>query len=327
MHMYIIWKVMRSVFGSCLIYSMSNTKPICLAWCGLICTKMGRFRIKCRYFRTCPRFTCSKKGDGIDNCLSGQRNCQAAARPRATLSTFHVADKRCKEKEQCASSQQQCWEQGRGELESAVSSGEPQEIIMSIHADLKMKIPHICSVYVGFAVPPTQSLVPTHVSVFQGQSCFWDKLRASFLACEWSSVTDLFAFPPSPSVPKWFPTQATSRDDICKARPHCISTVLHLAPLCWAQLPQDTAPAAVHWLGRCLSCSLTPNQDEGCLGIISLGNLGLVTSVCTSQYSGEWDGTDGSAASWHIISHLPQPLALKWGPGYGPTEGRSWQQW
>lgn len=61
---------------------------------------------------------------------------------------------------------------GEGELEPAVSSGEPQGIIMFIRADLKMKIPHICRVYVGFAVPPTHSPVPTHVSVFQGQSCF-----------------------------------------------------------------------------------------------------------------------------------------------------------
>lgn len=55
---------------------------------------------------------------------------------------------------------------------------------------------------------------------------------------------------------------------------------------------------------------------------ISLDSLELVTSMSTSQYSGEWDGTDGSAASWHIISHVTQPLALKWGPGYGPTQGR-----
>lgn len=69
--------------------------------------------------------------------------------------------------------------------------------------------------------------------------------------------------------------------------------------------------------------SLTQDGDEGCLGIISLGNLELVTSMCTSQYSGEQDGINGSAASWHRA----QSLGLKWGPGYGPTEGKLWQQW
>ena len=101
--------------------------------------------------------------------------CQAKGTARLQgdpeLCIFPSADKRCKQQEQRANSLQQCWEQGRGELEPAVLSGKPQGIIMSIRADLKPKIPHICSIYVGFAVPPTQSLVPTHVSVFQGQSC------------------------------------------------------------------------------------------------------------------------------------------------------------
>lgn len=74
------------------------------------------------------------------------------------------------QKEQRAKRLWQCWEQGRGELEPAVSSGKPQGIVTSIRDDLEMKIPHVCSVYVGFDVPPTRSLVPTRVSVFQGQS-------------------------------------------------------------------------------------------------------------------------------------------------------------
>lgn len=61
---------------------------------------------------------------------------------------------------------------GEGRAGTAVLSGKPQGIIMSIHDDLKPKIPHIYSIYVGFPVPPSQSLVPTHVSVLQGQSCF-----------------------------------------------------------------------------------------------------------------------------------------------------------
>lgn len=40
----------------------------------------------------------------------------------------------------------------------------------SIRADLKPKIPQICSVRVGFAVPPAQSLVPTHE--FSGSKLF-----------------------------------------------------------------------------------------------------------------------------------------------------------
>lgn len=141
-------------------------------------------------------------------------------------------------------------------------------------------------------------------------------------------MTDLFAFSPSPSVPKWwFPTQAKSRDSICRDK---ATLHFHCAPPC-------TSVQNHGWL--LLQCTgwedvLVAQFDPGCLGIIFLGNLELVTSMCTSQYSGQWDGTDGSAASWHIISshlpaaswhiisHLPQPLALKWGPGYGLTEGK-----
>lgn len=47
---------------------------------------------------------------------------------------------------------------GEGRVEPAVLSGNPQGISMSIRADLKLKIPHISSAYMGFAVPPTQPL-------------------------------------------------------------------------------------------------------------------------------------------------------------------------
>lgn len=103
------------------------------------------------------------------------------------------------------------------------------------------------------------------------------------------------------------------------------STVPHLVPLCRAmdgslrtQLLLQCSGWEDVWVAQ-----LDPGLRWR-MGIISLSNLELVTSVCTSQYSREWDGTNGSAASWHIISHLPQPLALKWGPGYGPTEGKLW---
>lgn len=50
-------------------------------------------------------------------------------------------------------------------------------------------------------------------------------------------------------------------------------------------LPQDTALA-----GKTLELQPDPGPScEGCLGFIYLG---LVTSVCTSQYSGHWDGTE-----------------------------------
>lgn len=278
------------------------------------------------YFRTCPRFTCSKRGDGIYNCLLGQRNCQAEARPRswATLSTFHVADKRCKEKEQCLSSQQHCWEQGRGEPESAVSSGEPQGIIMFIHADLKMKIPHFCSVYVGFAVPSTQSLVLFTFLFSRARvvsEANWGPVSLHVSGAVWQtcllSLLHLL-FPNGGSLLR-------PRAGIVSARtrPRCISTVPHLAPLCRTMDGSCCSALA----GKMFELhSLTQDWNEGCLGIIFLGSLQLVTSMCTSQYSGQWDGTNSSAASWHIISHLPQPLALKWGPGYGPTEGKLWQQ-
>lgn len=279
-------------------------------------------------FRTCPRFTCSKKGDGICNCLSGQRNCQAAGRPRswATLSTFHVADKRSKEKEQCWSSQQQCWEQGRGQLESAVSSGEPQGIIMFIYADLKMKIPHICSVYVGFAVPPTQPLVLlmylfSRARVVSGAN--WGPVSLHVSGAVWQtcllSLLHLL-FPNGGSLPGkeqgWYlQGQGQTAFPVCPT--------VHLCAEPW-MAPTGHSSCCSALAGKMFELhSLTQDQDEGCLGIISLGNLELVTSM----YSGEWDGTDGSAASWHIISHLPQPLGLKWGPGYGPTEGELWQQW
>lgn len=91
-----------------------------------------------------------------------------------------AADKRCKHRAQRASGQQQRWEPGRGELEPAVSVRKPQGIMTSIHADLKPKIPHICSVRVGFTVPPVQSLVPNE---FSGSTLFQIKNReACFLA-------------------------------------------------------------------------------------------------------------------------------------------------
>lgn len=51
---------------------------------------------------------------------------------------------------------------------------------MSITADLKLKIPHIRSVYVGFAVPPTQSLVSTHIC-FPGSKLFLRQMESQFL--------------------------------------------------------------------------------------------------------------------------------------------------
>lgn len=86
----------------------------------------------------------------------------------------------------------------------------------------------------------------------------------------------------------------------------------HYVHLCW---PEDENLTHLQHL-RGLCCTVWPRSQMKDVWVL----FPWITSMCASQYSGEGDGTDGSGASWHITSHLSQPLALKWGPGYGPTD-------
>lgn len=145
--MYIISKVKRSAFRPRLIYGVSKTKdkpiPCFTSWLNL--HKSGKIQswVFPSYFRTCPRLlpAVERVGDGVCKCLSGQRSCEAVVGPRGCAAQgmlSHPADKRCT---QYVNGQQQCWEPGRGKLESALRSRKPQGIITSIRADLKPKNP------------------------------------------------------------------------------------------------------------------------------------------------------------------------------------------
>ena len=90
---------------------------------------------------------------------------------------------------------------------------------------------------------------------------------------------------------------------------------LHLCAEGW--LPWGTASAAMHWGGKTFELhSLIQDQAEGQLGLICLGDLGLVTSVSTTQYSGDQDGTKSLILLCSILAHhFPSPSAT--GPKLG----------
>lgn len=174
---------------------------------------------------------------------------------------FPFADKRCKHRAQRASGQQQRWEPGRGKLEPAVSVRKPQGIVTSIRADLKPKIPHICSVRVGFTVPPMQSLVPNE---FSGSTLFQIKNReACFLAEHFVALvfSPSFTFCSQALVPS--PEKEQGHKDSSPCVP--------IARSLWLCLPQTRSVLG----GKAPDLHpLTPAQAGGHLGLTCLCDLG-----------------------------------------------------
>ena len=94
---------------------------------------------------------------------------------------------------------------------------------------------------------------------------------------------------------------------------HCTQ----LAPLCRGLAPTGDSSSCSALGGKTFELhSLIQDQAEGHLGLICLGDLGLVTSACTSQYSGDQDGTESLILLCSIlVHHFPSPSAT--GPKLG----------